>query len=141
MLNNTAGNPILKMTGRNHYFFYYYDELQRKIRTLLFDESDPLDVDTKIIERITYGTDPLTNSIGQIAKICAQDGKTTFEYDFKGNIILSRKQFSTDYDMIPSWDENDEIDVDLQTEQFVTQTFYNALNRPITILHPDDTEV
>ena len=72
MLNNAVGNPVMKNDSRQHVFFYLYDELQRKTQTTVFDDAIP---DIKILELITYGTDPATNSIGQIAEICAQDGK------------------------------------------------------------------
>ena len=39
--------------------------------------------------------------------------------------------------MITNWDEQ----VDLQNEQFITQTAYDALSRPISIIHPDSSEV
>ena len=134
MLNNAVGNPVMKNDSRQHVFFYLYDELQRKTQTTAFDESIP---DVKTLEQITYGIDPATNSIGQIAEICAQDGKTTFEYDFKGNIIFSRKQFTQDYNMITNWDE----EVTLLPEIFTTATEYDALNRPVVITHPDSSVV
>ena len=129
------GNLAIKMNSRQHLFFYLYDELNRKTQTIVFDEADPQNVEIKVLEIITYGTDEATNSIGQIAEICAQDGKTTFEYDFKGNIVSLRKQFTEHYNMITNWDEQ----VDLQIEQFEIQTAYDALNRPVTIIHPNGT--
>ena len=62
---------------------------------------------------------------------------TLLAHDFKGNIIFSRKQFTQDYNMAPNWEDT----VNLLNEQFVTQTAYDALNRPVTIVHPDNSEV
>jgi len=45
-----------------------------------------------------------------------------------------QKQFTQDYNMITNWDEQ----IDLLSEQFETQTAYNALNSPISIIHPDN---
>ena len=128
LLNDTSGKPIKKWDEREHEFTFNYDELQRPTDTT---------VNNACVECIIYGIDEQENNIGQVIEIYAQDGKTTFEYDFKGNIILSRKQFTQDYNMVTNWDEQ----VDLQSEQFITQTAFDALNRPIAIIHPDNSDV
>jgi len=138
MLNDTAGKPLIKQDSRQHVFLYLYDELQRKTHTIVFDDSNSTNApDVKTLEQIIYGKDTATNSIGQIAEIYAQDGKTTFEYDFKGNIVFLQKQFTQAHNMVTNWEDN----VILQNEQFVSQTEYNALNRPIKLIHPDGTEI
>ena len=78
----------------------------------------------------------IKNNIGQIENIYSQDGKTKFqEYDFKNNVLTLRKQFTVDYQNKIDWNEN----VNLQNEEFITQTTYDALNRPLTITQPDNT--
>jgi len=137
MLNDTAGKPVRKWDGKGNEFQYEYDELQRKTQTVVFDESDPNNIEIKVLEKIVYGDDAAQNNIGQIAEIKAQDGKTTFEYDFKGNNTKQTKQFTVHYENETNWDEK----VDLQSEEFITQTEYNALNCPVKFTHPDGTEI
>ncbi len=56
------------------------------------------------------------------------------------NILFSRKQFTENYSMMVNW-ENEGAFVTLLSEIFTTQTWYDALNRPISIQHPDNTTV
>jgi RHS repeat-associated protein len=124
MLNDTAGRPVRKWDERAHEFQYSYDELQRLTETK---------VNNAYVECLIYGEDEQENNIGQIIASYAQDGVTLFEYDFKGNIIFSRKQFTKDYNMLTNWED----DVELLPEMFTTETSYDALNRPVFIVHPD----
>jgi RHS repeat-associated protein len=128
MLNDTVGKPVMKYDSRQHFFLYIYDALQRKTQT---------NINGAAGECLIYGEDEQENNIGQITEIRAQDGKTSFEYDFKGNIIKQTKQFTIDYQSETNWDEI----VNLQNEQFITQTEFNALNYPVKFTHPDDTEI
>ena len=78
----------------------------------------------------------IKNNIGQIENVYSQDGKTNFyEYDFKNNVLSLKKKFAEDYQNVLDWSGN----VILQSEEFTTQTTYDALNRPITITQPDTT--
>ena len=85
LLNDCAGKPVKKWDSRGNEFTFYYDELQRPIKTK---------VNGICIEKLVYGSDAQGNSIGQIIESYAQDGKTSFEYDFKGNIVSLHKQFT-----------------------------------------------
>jgi RHS repeat-associated protein len=141
MLNDTAGKPVRKWDTREHEFQYGYDMLQRPTHTILtnYPTAPNAFITSQTIELTIYGNGEETqdNSIGQIIASYAQDGITYFEYDFKGNIIFLRKQFTQDYNMLTNWED----DVQLIDEVFVTQTEYDALNRPIAIVHPDESVV
>ncbi len=127
LLNDVAGKPLMKWDSRGHEFSYEYDELQRPTETHVNDAC---------VERIVYGTNAVSNSIGQVVEVYAQDGKTSFEYDFKGNVISLRKQFLEDYNSMPDWGNTV-----LLGESFNTHTNYDALNRPVSIMQPDNTTV
>ncbi len=58
----------------------------------------------------------------------------------KGNIILSPKIFTQDYNMLINWDENVPAPL-LLNEMFITYTFYDALNRLIYAMHSNDAEL
>jgi RHS repeat-associated protein len=125
LLNDTAGKPIRKWDEREHEFAFTYDELQRLTET---------NVNNICVERIEYGTEFEINSIGQIRHIYAQDGKTSFEYDYKGNIVKQEKQFAQDYQNELDWNTNPT----LINETFIQETTYDALNRPVSLINPDN---
>ena len=126
ILNDTAGKPVKKWDSRGNEFTFNYDELQRPTETV---------VNGVCTEKLVYGDDALQNNIGQVIESCAQDGKTSFEYDFKGNVVKQTKQFAEDYNTQLDWANS----VNLINETFVTETSYDALNRPKSIKQPDET--
>ncbi|MFD4444743.1 SpvB/TcaC N-terminal domain-containing protein [Nocardia sp. NPDC058519] len=59
-------------------------------------------------------------------------GNPTEAYDFKGNLLRSTRQLSSQYTAIPDWLLNPQLD----TETFEGSTLYDALNRPIQSIAP-----
>ena len=55
------------------------------------------------------------------------------EYDFKGNLLHSRRQLAQDYKTTLDWSGA----VALEAETYTTRTSYDALNRPLTVTTPD----
>ncbi len=127
MLSNVLGNPIARWDSRGHCIQYKYDALQRPLETR---------EGALLVEKTVYGEDAAANTIGQITEIYAQDGKTSFAYDFKGNILTLSKHFSKDYTANLNWDESILLD-----KLFVTQTAYDALNRPTAVTQPDGSVI
>ena len=128
ILNDTAGKPVKKWDSINNEFTFSYDELQRPTETV---------VNGVCTEKLVYGDDALQNNIGQVIESYAQDGKTSFEYDFKGNVIKQTKWFAEDYDTQLDW--NGQVGLLVTDGTFVTETTYDALNRPKSIKQPDET--
>ena len=63
-----------------------------------------------------------------------QAGVTTSEdYDFKGNILVSRRRLASDYKAIPDWSASPQ----LSSEEFTGSTTYDALSRPLSATSPD----
>ena len=133
MLNDTVGNPCYVWDSRNHRIKTLYDTLLRPTQTLLKTANNP-EITTQLI---IYGTSSVLNNILQIIEIDAQDGKTSFEYDFKGNISKQTKQFAQNYQNELDWNGT----VALNNEIFATQTTYDALNRPVTVTQPDNSVI
>lgn len=134
LLNDTADKPLRKWDSREHTFRYTYDELQRPLKTLLRKGEQP-EINT---EQIIYGDDALRNNIGQIAEIMAQDGKTSFEYNFKGNVIRQEKRFTEEFNVTIDWN----FLVSLPQNLVFTQTMeYNALNLLTKAIISDGTEL
>ena len=48
-------------------------------------------------------------------------------FDFKGNILISKKQVLKDFKKTPNWSE----DLDLEPEVFASEISYDALNRTV----------
>jgi hypothetical protein len=126
LLNDVASKPVRKWDERGHLFEYHYDALQRPTDTI---------VNEICTERLVYGTDATLNNIGQIEESYAQDGVTTFAYDFNGNITKQNKQFAQEYENEIDWNNT----VTLINEVFTQETTYNALSLPITLNNPDNT--
>ena len=57
---------------------------------------------------------------------------TTDEYDFKGNLLSSRRQLAQEYKATLNWAGT----VPLEAETFTSRTRYDALNRPIQLVAP-----
>jgi RHS repeat-associated protein len=131
ILNDVADNPRYTWDSRNHQTKTEYDALLRPTHTLLQADTNP-EICTQII---IYGTDSNANNIGQIVEIDAQDGKTTLEYDFKGNVTKQTKQFAEEYNNTIDWNTT----IVLQNETFTQETTYNALNVPTVLTQPDAT--
>ena len=131
MLNDTLGNPRYVWDSRDHRIKTLYDALLRPTQMLLKTGNNP----EIITQQIIYGTSSALNNIGQIIEIDAQDGKTSYAYDFKGNLTEQQKQFAQDYQNELDWSGT----VTLINEIFTTQITSDALNRPVTITQPDST--
>ena len=130
LLNDTAGKPIKKWDSKNNEFSFIYDELQRPTDTF---------VNNVCTEKLIYGVDSQANNIGQVIESYAQDGKTSFEYDFKGNVILQKKQFAENYDTQIDWNNNNSVISSDSEKSFEIETTFDALNRPTTITNPDNS--
>ena len=89
----------------------------------------------ELISRTVYGeTQPggETNNLrGRAVRVFDQAGVvTTDAYDFKGNLLISQRQFAKAYKTRLNWLANPE----LETETFVSRTTFDAINRPLSIV-------
>ncbi len=131
MVGDVAGKPIRAWNERGHSFRNTYDILQRPLEMFVTENNTE-----KMVQKQVYGNDATKNNIGQVVSVCSQDGKNYFNlFDFKNNLLTLVKRFAEDYQNVLDWSGN----VILQSEEFTTQTTYDALNRPITITQPDTT--
>ena len=90
------------------------------------------------------GTPQPRNLLTRVWQQYDNSGMVTSEhYDFKGNLLRSRRQLAADYKGIPNWADSP----DLESEIFESRTTYDALNRPIQQITPhhiiegDDPEI
>lgn len=137
VLKNVASNPIYAFDSREHQFRTVYDELQRPTETFLRESSGP----ELRIGRVIYGESQPNpeekNQRGKAVQLFDQAGVvTTEEYDFKGNLLMSRRQLAREYKATLDWAA---ADVPLEPDVHTSSTRFDALNRPVTITAPDNS--
>lgn len=151
-LNNAAGKPIRTFDGRGHTVRAVYDSLQRPTH-LFVQEGGNAEV---LAERAVYG-EALPNAAkfnlrGKLYQHYDGAGFVTNErHDFKGNLLSHTYQLAVEYKQQVDWSPLAALtDAQaiasppaalLESETFTTATEYDALNRPIKLITPDQSEV
>ncbi|MEP0919547.1 FG-GAP-like repeat-containing protein [Leptolyngbya sp. DQ-M1] len=134
MLNNVAGKPIRSWDSRGFTRRFTYDRLQRPLALFVKDERGE-----RLAEAITYGESQgdAKNHRGTVYQMVDGAGVVTnTEYDFKGNLLSSKRELLKDYRNSVNWLENP-----AREEEFTSQTRFDALNRPISLMAPDNSTV
>ncbi|HWP91823.1 MAG TPA: SpvB/TcaC N-terminal domain-containing protein [Thermodesulfobacteriota bacterium] len=162
MLNNVAGKPIRVWDSRGHEIKTTYDELQRPTHLFVKHDTDP----EILVERNIYGeahpdsippapnvpSPSLLNLRGKVYQVFDGAGIVTNEkYDFKGNLLSSRRQLAKEYKKQVNWLSLATItDVQaianaaallLETKIFTASTTYDALNRPTKLITPHNSTI
>jgi RHS repeat-associated protein len=138
VLNDVLGKPICLWNSRNQQIRNTYDVLRRPILSHLQDGM----VSDVLVERKTYGesrTDPENhNARSQVYQTFDQAGiVTNQEFDFKGNLLKFQRQFAKEYKRTLDWTN----EVPLENSIHNTATSYDALDRLIQRVTPDNTAV
>ena len=157
MLNDVAGQPIRVWDGRGHEFRTEYDQLHRPVRQFVRGtdaaHSDPRVLNREVLfQKTEYGEgqadDVALNLRTRVFKQYDSSGVVTSlgrnpvtnndeAYDFKGNLLRGTRQLAADYKSVPDWADP----VALEPEVFSSSTTYDALNRPISLISPDNSEI
>jgi RHS repeat-associated protein len=132
-LNDVAGKPLFAWDSRDHRFRTVYDALRRPTDFHLIDGSNR----EALVSRMVYGearpNPEAKNLRGKLVELFDQAGVvTTDEYDFKGNLLRSRRQLAQSYNATIDWSDP----AALEPETFTNRTRYDALNRPIQVVVP-----
>ena len=136
ILKDVAEKPFRAWNDRDFLFIYAYDNGRRPVSST-FKKGASAAV---IFERFIYGTntsatDLAKNLVGKVKEHYDQAGiVANREYDFKGNLLESSRQFTIDYDKEIDWTNIPSIS--LKPEVFLSNTAYNANNKPIQIVSP-----
>ncbi|MBI1744415.1 toxin [Candidatus Acetothermia bacterium] len=136
MLNDVAGKPIRTWNSRGFARRITYDELRRPT-DLFVNENNAPEILAVNAEKTVYGElqpNPETKNLrGKVFQAFDGAGGVTSEaYDFKGNLLRSRRQLAVDYKNTLNWSTS----LVLEQETFASSTRYDALNRPIQIVAP-----
>lgn len=134
MLSNVAGKPIYAFDSRDHQFRMAYDPLQRPTDAFLSEVAGP----ELLIGRTIYGESQpnpeANNQRGRAVQFFDQAGVVNSEeYDFKGNLLASRRQLAREYKATLDWSTTVPLEADIHT----SSTRFDALNRPTSITAPD----
>jgi RHS repeat-associated protein len=139
MLNDVAGNSLFLWNSRGHTISTSYDQLRRPLEVRL-QSSDP--AVNKRVELYIYGESEghEHNHRGKVFRHFDEAGLVTnVRYDFKGNLLESNRRLATNYKETPDWPSSDPEMSELEDETFSSSTAYDALNRPIRLITPDDS--
>jgi RHS repeat-associated protein len=134
-LNDVTGKPIRAWDSRGFTRRMTYDAL-RRLTGLYVTENDS----ERQAERTEYGEGQgeAGNHRGRVYRQFDQAGViTNVAYDFKGNLLESRRQLARDYKTAPDWSGAPP----LETETFTSRTAFDALNRPVELRPPDGSVI
>ncbi|MBS0150491.1 MAG: hypothetical protein JSR31_06075 [Nitrospira sp.] len=147
MLNDVAGQPMRAWDARGHEFRTEYDQLHRPVRQFVrgtdVNESDPRVLNRDVLfGKVEYGegqpNDVALNFRTRTYKSYDNAGVgTNGAYDFKGNLLRGTRQLAADYKGVPDWSTT----IDLEPQIFTSSTVYDALNRPLSLMSPDNSEI
>jgi len=130
-LNDVAGNPIRCWDSRLFLRRMTYDLLRRR-NDLYVTENGA----ERLAERIAYGEDQGDGANHRTRVYQIFDGAgviTNVSYDFKGNLLESRRDLLHSYRQEVDW----QLDPAADNGSFVGSTTYDAANRPLTVTSPD----
>jgi RHS repeat-associated protein len=137
-LNNIVGKPVYVWDSLDHRLHHEYDELQRPHRLSVSTHGG----EEKLAERIVYGeslADPIPRNLrGKIIRHYDGAGVVTNErFDFKGNLLSGSRQLLQNYRDEANWN----LEPALERDTFSTSTRYDALNRPVALIMPDNSVI
>lgn len=141
MMLAVDGNPLYTWDSRNHRLHAAFDELRRPTEQWLLEDYTQGGSEV-LVGKTVYGetaSNPTASNLrGKPWKAYDQSGLTeSVAYDFKGNLLESRRQFTTVYNATIDWN----VAPALESEVFTTLTAYDALNRATSIKTPHNANI
>jgi RHS repeat-associated protein len=133
LLNDVLDKPLYVWTSRIQRIRATYDQLRRPVESFLRDSASA----EILVGRIKYGESQpkaeLNNLRGKEVQVLDQAGVVTnVEYDFKGNLLRSRRQLASVYKTTIDWSDSVALDPAIYHSGFR----YDALNRPRQFIAP-----
>ncbi|MCK5241622.1 VCBS repeat-containing protein [bacterium] len=147
---SALGKAIESRDSKGSIIMQEYDALMRPTHKWARDlNHDPM----TCRELIIYGDDETGSGLnretagsqyllGRVFKFYDDAGLQDFsEYDFKGNLLEKSRRTISDQAIADNWSANwiiPDTDQALETQSYQTSTKYDALNRPLTVIYPED---
>src|SRR5262249_7008851 len=134
MLNDVAGGPAFDWNSRAHRLRTTYDALRRPLEIFLQEGNDP----ERLVGHTVFGDSvanpDAANLRGRVFQQFDQAGVVTSEaYDFKGNLLVDRRQLAKEYKATLDWSAQPALD----GQVYISRTNYDAFNRPVELISPD----
>ena len=134
MLNDVVGHLLYRWDSREKQTRTTYDLQRRPIESYLLNGTGP----EILVERTEFGETiayPESHNLrGQASRVFDQGGvATNVDFDFKGNLLSSQRQFAQEYKLILDWS----TDISLEAHTYSASTAYDAINRPTVLTSPD----
>jgi hypothetical protein len=124
-LPDIAGKQLYSWNTRGYRVHRLYDNVRRPITSLLKFQASTEITTASVVYGDSLADPESVNMRGQIYQGNSQGGQTTkAQYDFKGNLLKMQTQLPTKYD-----DVIDIVGLTLETDVFVNEKSYDALNR------------
>ncbi len=153
LFSDVLGRLLRAWDGNSFEIYNTFDDLDRPVSNFLKESGSDI-----LFRHIVYGeTLPdleakQKNFKGQVLRVYDQSGVVNLkEVDFKGNVISVERSLNVDYKHYVNWigleGLSDLADLDtvaaplLESEVFTSSSTFDALNRPIQVVLPDDTLV
>jgi RHS repeat-associated protein len=134
ILHDVAGTGIRAWDSRDHQFRTTCDQLHRPVESFVREGNGPERLAARTVHGETRANPEATNLRRKVVQHFDQAGVITGDrYDFKGNLLQSRRQLASEYKATLDW----ALALDLDPETFTTATSYDALNRPTAVTTPD----
>ncbi|KAF1983001.1 SpvB-domain-containing protein [Aulographum hederae CBS 113979] len=144
-LPDVSGKSLFSWSSRGFRHMTTYDELRRATEYLWSDNSG----DGVLVQKIEYGEPKVgrglteseastSNSRGKIIRVLDQAGVSTMNgYDFKGNMTGWSRRFAQNYKSTLNW----KTQVPLEDAVHTTTSTFDAVNRPMKVVSPDQSVV
>jgi RHS repeat-associated protein len=138
MLNDIAAKPVYSWNSRGYTFHSEYDALRRPTQVTLSRQGAA----NQVIQRNSYGegqpTPEAANLRGQAYQVFDGAGVAiSRQFDFKGNLLQSSRKLAAAYRDILDWS----APVALEPETYTSSSRFDALNRVVALITPDQSFV
>ncbi|KAH8588417.1 SpvB domain-containing protein, partial [Bisporella sp. PMI_857] len=135
-LDNAMGKPLLVWNSRKFRTRTQYDALHRNIATYVQLGSDAEQNTEKFVFGESLPNPEPQNLRGKTYQVFDQAGlATNDEYDFKGNLLKSQRQFAQEYKNTLDWSTQ----VPLDEKIYSNRSSYDALSRVVDLTAPENS--
>ncbi|KAI4145966.1 MAG: hypothetical protein L6R39_003627 [Caloplaca ligustica] len=136
-LPDINGMPIMRWDNREQQFRTTYDKLRRVTNVYLNSDAGR----DLVVTRTVYGESSIEpehgNWRGKVIELCDQSGLSiTDQYDFKGNLVASKRKMAKEFRQTLSVSG----DIEFEPETYISHVTYDALNRQTSMTLPNGAE-
>jgi RHS repeat-associated protein len=140
MLNDVTNKPLYAWDSRGHILHTLYDALRRPVEVHMSPNGGSTSLVTRTVYGETQSNPEQQNLRGKVYQAYDQAGlMTTNSYDFKDNLLNSSRQLVDNSSRLYTGTVDWSTGAPLETHSYTSSTTYDALNRPVTQITPDNS--